>query len=404
MARDPLDKALAWDGIAALDRVWDELARRMGASDRPVRQVHIAGLDELGRRRLASLFGLGRIPNQERIRINVAKLAGALGLDEPDLWQLVERLRGPIANRAAAARASAEARAALWSRVEQRLADRIPQTLARIRSAGVPANDVAAHGRVLDRLADALDRLPAQPAVPLPMFAWQVCGDPHGLDVAAPCGRYLQLAAVEMAGAATDDPDAITVRRSFQDLGVITDRLSSTTITYGLRSRSDSPLGRLLEAACATKIPVNVSGAALDRGSPRFEQMRWLCVENPSVVESAVVAGTDIPLVCTSGWPSTDTQRLLELAREQGIELCYAGDYDGEGLAIAKWMSLRYGAAILMTAAAYDTADLRRAPMWTGIVPDTPWDLALGARIHTRRRIAYQEDPAILEPLLAAFP
>jgi uncharacterized protein (TIGR02679 family) len=186
-----------------------------------------------------------------------------------------------------------------------------------------------------------------------------------------------------------------------QALGVFVDRLSSTTITYGLRAQPDSPVGRLLEAGAAVKTPVSISGAMLDGAAPRFQQRSWLCVENPSVVESGILTDYAGPLVCTSGWPSMDTQRLLAIARAQGIDLYYAGDYDSVGLAIASFMSMRYQAHVVMTKALYLAADLVRAPEWGDTeVPLTPWDIELASVIYAKRRVVYQEDPGVWRRLL----
>ena len=405
MSLDPVDLAMEWDGLVSLGPVWDELVRRMGASERPIRRITVTGLDDRGRRTLASLLGLRRVPEQWALTLDVAQISAALGLqEEAQLRRLVERLRGPIGNRAAARAASSEARAALWAQAFTRLGMRIPKTLARIRAAGVPGGDVDAHTRVLEVLANSLDRLPLAPSVPLPMLAWQVSGDPHALDGNTTCGRYLQLAAVELAGSALigRELDGITIRRALQDLGVIADRLSVTTITYGLRAEPDSPVGRVLEAGAAANTPVNLSGALLDSRTPTFLQGKWLCIENPSIVEAAMLAGYAGPLVCTSGWPSLDTQRLLQVARTQGIELHYAGDYDPEGLAIANFMASRYGVSVAMTTSLYLAADLGRAPAWGDVdeVPSTPWDAKLADVIRDKRRIVYQEDPAIWRKLV----
>ena len=405
MAADPLDLALAWDGLRSLGPIWEELARRMGASDRPVCRIRVSGLDDQGRRTLASLLRLQRVPVQPIVTLDAVKIGSALGLeDEAQLRLLVERIRGPIGNRAADRAATSEARAALWRRATERLGVRTPETLARIRAAGVPDGAVDAHAQVLEMLADSLDSLPSKPPVPLPVLAWQVSGNPHALDADTACGRYLQLGAVELAGewSAEREPNGSTIRRALQDLGVMVDRISSTTITYGLRAQPGSPLGRLLEAAGATRTPVGISGAMLDGASPRFPQRSWLCVENPSVVEGAMLAGCAGPLVCTAGWPSIDAQRLLDLARAQGIDLYYAGDYDSVGLAIANFMATRYEATIVMTEAAYLSADLRRAPAWgdAHAIPSTPWDEALADAIRDKRRVVYQEDPAVWRKLL----
>ena len=399
MSSDPIDKALAWSGVAALDPLWDELARRMSASDRAVRAVHVEKLDHVGRRALASLFGWERLPQSDRIRVDVARLATGLGLDEEQLRHLVERLRGPLPNRARHARESAAAREAMWVRAEERLGDRIPRTIARLRLAGVPDGDVEAHESVLIRLADALALLPVDPPIPLPMLAWRVCGDPHGLDVNATCGRYLQLAALELAGEDLGQTDAATIRRCLRRLGVVSDRLSTTTIVLRLRSTCGGPLDRLLAAAEEANVPAHISGAILDASAPRFAASSWLCVENPSVIEYALAAGASRPIVCTSGWPSIDTQRLLSMATEQGVELAYAGDYDATGLEIAAWMATRFGARIVMTASLYEAADLEQAPPWSGAIPETPWSPTLCEAIRRRGRVVYQEDPAVLAGL-----
>jgi uncharacterized protein (TIGR02679 family) len=237
--------------------------------------------------------------------------------------------------------------------------------------------------------------------MPLPMLAWQVTGNPHAFDSQHMVGRLLQSAVSELAGESVTELDGIAVRRALVSFGVVPDRLCSTTITYGLRARGDTPLGAILEAAAPTRLPVNVSGTALDRGLPVFTDRRWLCVENPSLVELASLRQLDIPIVCTSGWPSFDAQRLLEAARQQGVQLDYAGDYDPEGIVIAGWMAVRYGATVAMTAGAYGSADVERSPAWEGAVPPTAWDLALAERIEETRRVVFQEDPAIADTLLA---
>lgn len=396
---DPVAKALEWSGVRALQPVWDELARRMGASDRPVRRVKVVGLDDAGRRALASLFGNPRVPTEAELRIDTGKLAQAFGLDYAGLRSLVEELCGPIENRAAARDAESKARRGLWEAAEARLGTRIPRTLVKLRAAGVPGGDVEAHAQVLERLAVVLERLPLSESLPLPMLAWKIYGDPHALDVVDAVGKYLGVAATELAG-----PDAAeSTRRALATFGVVGDRLSTTTVTFGVRAQPNTPAGAMLETAASVSMPVNISGAMLDAGTPRFTQRRWLCVENPSIVEACTLEGIDIPLVCTSGWLSHDTQLLLRLAVQQEIELVYAGDYDEEGLEIARWMAELFGATIAMSAAVYLGADHGRAPPWPGRIPRTPWDEALARAIEERRRVVYQEDPSVWRGLVQGF-
>ncbi|MCH9684947.1 MAG: DUF2399 domain-containing protein [Deltaproteobacteria bacterium] len=401
MLPDPIEAAATWEGTRRLGPVWDELARRMGASERPVRRIDVVGLDADGRRALAGLLGLRRIPEESKVTITISKFATALQLDDQSLRGLVERLRGPLDNRAAIRAAEAEARSTLWAEAEARLGSRIPATLARLRAAGVPDGDVGKHRRRLRRLADALDRIPCDPPMPLPMLAWEVSGDPHALDHKRRLAGMLSAAVVELCGHGDRGlGEALTVRTSMLSLGVLPDRLSTPTIAFGLRASEKTPLGRLLEAAAEASVPVTVPGALLDAGIPEFRNSQWLCVENPSLVEAAAQARSPRAIVCTSGWASADTQRLLHAAVDQGVRLAYAGDFDGEGLKIAAWMSVRFAVGIEMSAKAYGSADLDRALPWRGDVPDTPWDPGLAAAIRRHRRIVYQEDPQIWRDLV----
>lgn len=409
MTLDAIDRAMQWEGIGQLDPIWVELARRMGASDRPVRRIRVTGLDGRGRRVLASLMGFKRIPDRRIVSLDVSRLISQLGLaDEVQLRHLVERIHGPIGNRAAARQEEGKARAALWRRASEKLGARVPRTLSRLRAAGVPGGDIEAHSTMLEVLAGAIYMLPVEPPHPLPMLAWHVCGDPHALDAGTPGGRYLQTAALELTGSLGDEqePDVIAVRSALRQLGVITDRVSSTTVTVGLRARPDTPLGRLAETAAEAGTVLHICGALLDGPPTRFSPGVWLCVENPCILEAALQENCSRPIVCTSGWPSTDTRRLLEMARSQGIELIHAGDYDHAGLLIADFMATHLQAKVAMTEAMYLCADHTRAPAWDSRqdVPATRWQPELADAIRASRRIVYQEDPAIWRQLLDLDP
>lgn len=400
-----IDMVVAWARDRPLGPLWDELRRRMGASERRVSTV-VVELDISGRQALTKLLKLERVV-APRQRVSVKTLTHELGLVDDELREVAAALAGPIDNRAQARRAATEARAALWADAEARLGGSVPLTLARIRSAGVPGDDVAEHGEMLVRLATVLEALPLRPPKPLPILAWEHMGDPHALDYETTLGRWLRMAVVErVQGDARSESDTLFRRAAFGE-GVLVDRLSTPTLTWALRSETDTPAGRLLEGAAADGVPVHLSGALLDRGVPRLKEPIVLCVENPSVIDWLHLTGQLVPTVCTSGWPSTDAQRFLEDLRERDVKVAYAGDFDASGLAIAAFMRERFGAEVWMTDGDYLVAG-RGARRWEGDVPQTAWCDSLKGVIERTREVRYQEDPALIgrlvERVLALLP
>lgn len=66
-------------------------------------------------------------------------------------------------------------------------------------------------------------------------------------------------------------------------------------------------------------------------------------VENPVVFEALCEVAAEVTLVCTRGFPSLAAIRLLDLVVRSGGELRYSGDFDGNGLVIARLLLDRYG-------------------------------------------------------------
>lgn len=397
-----VEEILAWPPSKTLAPLWVELRRRMGASDKPVRQVSVE-LDDAAAKALSGLFGRRSRLARGSNKISVTKLQAALKLDETELRTLVAQLAGPIENRAKARAEAANARQELWASMEARVGHLAPGTLERIRATGVPGGDVAAHGEMLSLLVEMLERLPLSTPTPLPMFAWEHTGDPHALDSGALHG-WLIAAMLERTGHEHLEANIVEQRQAALELGLVFDRLSTPTLTWGLEAAPDTPTGRLLMAGSADRVPVHMSSALLDMGRPTFTARSVLCVENPSVVEWMISQGHQRPLVCTSGWPSADAQRLLELLRAQGVVIEYAGDFDEAGLRIARFIYERFGAVIRMTDEDYLEGRSNPATSWVSSVPETPWCPALASAIRSRRQVVYQEDPSVRARLRQALP
>jgi uncharacterized protein (TIGR02679 family) len=139
-------------------------------------------------------------------------------------------------------------------------------------------------------------------------------------------------------------------------VGVATDQVSSTVLTYGLAPLGGDWLARQLRDRAAALAETHLTMRDLRRIEWRLVPgtMVFVC-ENPRVVEAAVDAGCQRPLVCTSGNPSTTVLTLLDALTAAGARLRYRGDFDWPGVAMANRLIRRYTAAPWrMSAADYE--------------------------------------------------
>jgi uncharacterized protein (TIGR02679 family) len=250
---------------------------------------------------------------------------------------------------------------------------------------------------LLGDTAEALRRLPADPAVSLPAFANRTLGDAHALDDGTPLAT-LVLSGVRALTGFPDGTGAEWRREAWASAGLLKDALSSTVLTLGL---SGTPaLDRMAEAG----EPAVLTLRQLTRTPPRTAPAVVYVCENPTVLATAAdTHGTACPpLVCLQGQPSAAALTLLRHLHTHGSELRYHGDFDWGGLRIATtllrrvpWRPWRFTAADYRAAAA---ATPLATPL-TGTPTTAAWDpdlrpalTELGVRI---------EEEAVLDTLLA---
>jgi len=330
-------------GRAELDPLWDELARRMGASDRPVTAVTLQGLAEGSRRCLADLLGAERLP-APTCRVRTAAVASALGVDADGLRALVEGLRGPLPNRAAQRSAEREAREGLWSWLAGEVSDLgLDAWAARLRAAGIPGSDVAAHRRRLSGLVAVLRALPTE-GVSLAGLAADVLGDPHALDYGSWSGS-LVLDALARLSACPVPRTAEEARSLWGVFGVEADSLSPTVLVLGLGPPGAGVLASSLRAMAEEAEPASITLSQLRRwpvSAPRGSEV--FVFENPSILAEAAWRGwRGPPLVCTSGWPNVAVLTLLRQLAASGCRLHLHADWDPAGSEIVRLLVARVG-------------------------------------------------------------
>lgn len=382
-----------------LEPVWEEVARRLGASDRPVVSVTVPDLPERSRAALADLLGLDRMPPASP-RVRMADLARAVGAeDDASFRGLVEELVGPIPNRAAERAERRAEREALWVWVADQ-AERldVPSWATWLRSLGVPGGDIDRLRARIEAALAVLERVlrDAEPDLVLAHLANDVLGDPHALDPGQPVAGLVVEALSRRSGTAAGDRRAEVVRALWASAGVATDTLSPTVLVYGLRSSADDPVASTLGAMADAGEPAVLTARQLQRWPVRVDGSgggEVLVVENPSVVAHFAASNSPISVVCTGGWPNVAVLTLLRQLAGAGLRLRCHADFDPAGILIVRFLGDQVGAEPwAMTARRYLAVVDRSSVEFSGSVADTPWDPELAEAMRTRRKAVFEED------------
>ena len=131
-------------------------------------------------------------------------------------------------------------------------------------------------------------------------------------------------------------PDRPALRRDmWRSCGVLCDEISTTVLSAGLRPRHDGPAAEVLRTRTNHRWATHLTLRDLDVLEWERPEMVVSVCENPRVLERAIDAGINAPIVCTQGNPTVVTYRLLDALAAAGAALRYHGDFDWPGLTIA---------------------------------------------------------------------
>ena len=410
--------ALEWLRSAQLAPLWKATRARLRRNGRQATgQLTIRCAEHHEREAVGQLLGRAVVG---QVRIDLAALdlllrASAAGAG---LIEVVEAVTGPVPDRRADA-AAEEAR-------RQLLRD---QARAAITAAGLSGHEWvdgwlerAWRSGILGRLSSAEARqLVSQAAMTLGLaldgsprlwargeLAERVTGSAHGLDDSEILTRLvLRGIALANTGSAEVPSDPVERRALWEAVGVVSDTVATTVLTYGLRPLGSGWRSALFHDRAEHHAESHLTLRELRQLTPLrvAPQTVYVC-ENPRVLEAAAQARARVAMVCTLGNPTTVTLSLLEqLASVDGVRLAYHGDFDWPGIAIAgrvlrriggsPW---RFGAADY--AAAVHTMRSRGTPplRLTGLPADTAWDPDL-ALVMAQEDVAVHEE-SMIETLL----
>lgn len=236
-------------------------------------------------------------------------------------------------------------------------------------------------------------------------LAAQLFGSAHALDD----GTKLASATKRALRHALGPPgQAFDGRHLWEASGISVDAVSAPALTWGLRPIGSSPLASMLNCAAASAMPLHLSLRLLR--SHRIEvpdSTAVLVVENPSVIEAAIIARVPFGLLCTNGNPSTAVTELVAQLVASGASLSYHGDFDADGIAICRRMAERGCVPWMMGVTDYLRAVKHAARVSIELPQDpndcgpTPWDPDLEAAYASRRSIVHEE--LVVDELLTAF-
>ena len=389
-----------------LGRLWDGVAARLQRNGlRPSGTLRVEALDRDERHALAGL--LGRPVAGDRVTVDLADLdrrlrdSGAAA----GLVAAADRLRGPLVDRPGRRQARADAAAQVWAAGRRTLDDVglgaapwVEDWLEELRRAGtlarVPSHRAEHALCTAVRCVSALPHLTGAPPCGRGEMASLTTGGAHGLDDGSLVGALVLRAAAAVTG--TPYPSSAAGRRAlWRMVGVLTDEVSTTALTSGLRTTDESWLGHRTDAGWETHLTA--------RDLRRVEVTRppdgvvHVC-ENPRVLEAAVDARCRSALVCTLGQPTVVVTALLGQLRAAGAELRYHGDFDWAGIAIANVLigahgcqPWRFGAADYLEAlAGLAPVVAELPPLGPDAVPSC-WDSSLTATMADAGRAVHEE-------------
>lgn len=169
------------------------------------------------------------------------------------------------------------------------------------------------------------------PSPGLAELASEVAGDAHGLDDGSPAAALI-LRALAFALHVPPAASASERRALWQRVGVATDEISGTVITWGLRppghDRWPAMMRERADLGLITHLTVHELRSTAQLTSS--DQIIHAC-ENPQVLQRLAAAGVDRPLACFSGNPASAGMILLMRSIVH-----YHGDFDWPGIGIAR--------------------------------------------------------------------
>ncbi|MGH9118231.1 MAG: TIGR02679 family protein [Acidimicrobiales bacterium] len=395
-----------------LGRLWDLVAERLQRNGlRASGTLRLSALDREERHALAGL--LGRHVPHDRVTVDLGVLDRRLRNGGAGLVAVVEHLRGPLVDRLGRRQARAEATASVWAAGHHSADEAGLATTSWCAAWFDDLHRAGTLGRVPAERAEWVLRAAVRCVVLFPQrnggpprgrgeLASLVTGDAHGLDDGSLLGAVVLRAAAALHR--LPYPSTPAGRRAlWRAVGVLTDEVSTTALTAGLRSAAGCWLDDRTDAGWESHLTAR-DLRRIDLRPPR-SRVVFVC-ENPRVLEAAIDAGSRSALVCTQGQPASVVTALLTQLAAAGAELRYHGDFDWPGITIANLLigghacrPWRFEAADYTNALAHLAPAVAELPTLGLPSTESCWDADLTVEMASAGRAVHEE--LVLEDLLA---
>jgi len=366
----------------------------------------VTGLDRDERHALGGM--LGRVLASETCRIDLSSLDERLRARSAEgLVRAAEHVLGRrLVDRPAQRQARGDQREAPFAAARCWLDQHPGQVqewtevwLATLRRDGLLMRDPDPAGLMVQALSVLETCLadPLRPSLARTELAAASARDAHALDDDCRLSQ-LVLRALALRGGRLAPTSASERREIWESIGVATDSVSSTCLTFGL-GVLDGWAGALrYQLAADSGDPIHVTWWDLRRGLQMVPGQEVLVCENPRVLEAIAERGLDgITVVCTSGRSTLVVLEVLRRLSRTGAHIRYHGDFDWPGIAMTNQLIAMFDVQPWsMSADDYLDAPARLPLVGSEVAP--AWDADLGAAMRHRGLAVHEE--AVLGGLL----
>ncbi|MCV4234493.1 TIGR02679 family protein [Virgibacillus sp. LDC1] len=185
-----------------------------------------------------------------------------------------------------------------------------------------------------------------------PLFSQRITGNPHTFDISELRGKLWVHLLHVMAGGQGAPPSKVeALNELLLQYNLLRDDIQNFVTQANLLAYTDDREHPVWRAAADEKCVMNVPMrelikvnrvTAAELGHAGTMSSVYI-VENSGVFSALLDAVPDAPLICTHGQFKLAGLQLMDLLAKAGHTLCYSGDFDPEGLAMAVRFKERYG-------------------------------------------------------------